>query len=255
MSSRTIRRFFVFIVFLFFVAGFYLNQRSTKVMVTQIQQMVHPANTPQKPAEKAPEAIACTSFTPQKGFIDLRPLSDDEGPIPWVVRGQTRNYTIGVCLNPVKNPTGALLKLKDGVKTLEIGAYYTVPGTGEIVLMGQLSSTPRYTGRKLKLFYENGSYCDAVKYADGRRMRQKTTLVFTCDHEMMDGARISYVAAMEDCHHVFEVRLHFACPTAAKADNLAAVWIFLLILFAALLVFFLGEVVYRLLRRKEPLLP
>lgn len=255
MVSRTIRRFVVFVVFFFFVTGVYVNRRPASLVVSQLQDMVPHASPPPKPVEKSPELLACTILTPQKGFIDLRPLSEDNGPIPWQYRGLARNYSIGICLNPVKNPTLPSLKVKDGVNALEIGAYYTDPATGELVLIGQLSSTPRYSGRKLKLTYENGSYCDAIKYADGRRMRQKTTLVLTCDHEMMDGARISYVTAMEDCNHVFEVRLHFACATAAKADNLAAVWIFLLILLAALLVFFLGEVVYRLLRRRDPVLP
>lgn len=255
MVSRAIRRFVIFLVFFFFVAGLYLNQRPASLVVSQLQGMVPHSPPPPKPVEKAPEQYPCTILTPQKGFIDLRPLSDVDGPIPWQVRGPARNYSIGVCLNPIRNPSATNLRVKDSVNVLEIGAYYTLPGSGELVLMGQLSSTPRYSGRKLKLIYENGSYCDTVKYADGRQMRHKTTLVFTCDHEMMEGARMSYVASMEGCHHVFEVRLHFACPTAAKADNLAAVWIFFLILLAALLVFFMGEVLYRLLRRKDPVLP
>lgn len=252
--SRTIRRFVISFALVIFVAGLYINLRPSLV-VTQLQGIVPHKSPPAKNPEKAPETLACTILTPLKGFIDLRPLSDDNGPTSWHVRSLSHNYTIGICLNPVPDSKSPSLRVKDAVNALEIGAYYTVPGTGEIVLMGQLASTPHYSNRKLKLTYENGSYCDAVKYADGRRMRQKTTLVFTCDHEMMDGARISYVEGMEGCNHVFEVRLHFACVTSAKADNLAAVWIFLLILLAAVLVFFLGEVVYRLLRRREPALP
>lgn len=208
----------------------------------------------QLPKEHKDEVLdPCTALSPLKGFIDLSGLSsagNDGKAVAWSTLGfdSGHNYSIGVCLSPIKKTHGDV-QVRDGLNASQVGAFYIDPNSGEYVLMGEYSVAPAFHGRKLTLTYGNGSYCESVKYANGERLRRKTILTFTCDREMMTKAHVSYVAAVDDCTYLFEIRSHFACPTAAKADNLAAIWIFLLIFMAALLVYFSGGFLYRNLKR------
>ncbi|KAK6198830.1 uncharacterized protein RJT21DRAFT_122466 [Scheffersomyces amazonensis] len=105
--------------------------------------------------------------------------------------------------------------------------------------MGEFSTTPKFRGKKLTLTYENGAYCNKLMDTEtGERLRKSTILTFTCDREMMAKASISYVGSSNDCSYYFEIRSHHACPTVSKANNLAAAWIFVFIVFAAFLVFY-----------------
>lgn len=274
MVSRSSRRLVVFAILLFFMVGLFFVEQRPKAAQAHLLTLIHdlvsgpaiqngehglarvPAvpHLPDLPKEnKEPLLDPCTVISPLKGFIDLRGLSsaaNDGKALPWVTKGfdSGHNYSIGVCLSPVKK-THLNANVKDGLNASEIGAFYVDPKNGEYVLMGQYSVEPVFRGRKLTLTYENGSYCDLVMYANGERLRRKTILTFTCDREMMTKAHVSYVAAVDECTYLFEIRSHFACPTAAKADNLAAIWIFLLIFLAALLVYFSGGFLYRNLKR------
>ncbi|SGZ54230.1 CIC11C00000002491 [Sungouiella intermedia] len=216
----------------------------------------------QNPAQKVPSPVEkehkepaldpCTAFSPHKGFIDLGGLSNvaNEGKaVAWSTRGfdSGHNYSIGVCLSPIKKLQD--VRIRDDLNSSQVGAFYIDPESGEYVLMGEYSVAPEIRGNKLTLTYANGSYCEKVKYSNGERLRRKTILTFTCDREMLTKAHVSYVAAVDDCTYLFEIRSHFACPTAAKADNLAVIWIFLLICMAALLVYFSGGFLYRHLKR------
>ncbi|KAI3406377.2 MRL1 [Candida oxycetoniae] len=203
--------------------------------------------------EEAKETVLdpCTVFHPiSKGFIDLSGLSsfgNENKPMPWNSRGYDsgKNYTIGICSNPFKKHHDNLNEIQDNVNATNIGAFYVDPVTNKYVSIGEFSTEPKFRGRKLTLTYENGSYCDAQDSKTGNRLRKATILTFTCDREMSARAVISYIGNFNDCSYFFEVKSHHACPTAAKANNLAAVWIFLLIFCAALLVYLSGGLLYR----------
>lgn len=255
MSSRSERRLIFLAVFLFFLVGlFFIEQQPKKSEQSQLFSLIHDLE-PELPLEEPENSDIdpCTVFSPLKGFIDLRGLSSasNEGKaVPWITKGfdSGHNYLIGVCLSPIKK-TNLKFSIKDGLNASEVGAFFIDPASGQYVLMGQYSESPVFRGRKLTLTYSNGSYCDSIKYANGERVRRKTILTFTCDRDMMSKAHVSYVAAVDDCTYLFEFRSDFACPTAAKADNFAAIWIFLLIFLAALMVFFSGGFLYRPLKR------
>lgn len=276
MATRS-RRVVFLAVAVFFLVGIYIveqrphgpNERAH--LLTSIHDIMagHSAVTPlpktsnagavaRPPAEKQPERVhemdPCTVFSPLKGFIDLRGLSSlgNEGRAQaWHTRAFDLglNFTVGVCTLPVKKLSVGTASVRDGLNITEIGAYYVDPENQQFVLMGEVSSAAVFNGRRLTLTYSNGSYCDAIRYANGERVRRKTILSFTCDREMLTKAHVSYVTAVDDCTYLFEVRSHYACPTAAKADNLAALWIFVLIFLAALLVYFSGGFLYRNLKR------
>lgn len=207
------------------------------------------------PEEALEEGLdPCTVLNPLKGFIDLRGLSSsgNEGKaVPWMARSfdSTRNYTVGICLTPLKKANWDV-PTTDQTNALHIGAYY-VDENGQYVLIGKYAQTPVFKGRKLTLTYVNGSYCDGMTYKNGEKVRKRSVLTFTCDREMMTKAQVSYITSVDDCTYMFEVRSHYACPTAAKADNLAAIWIFLFILLAALMVYFSGGFLYRNLKLRS----
>lgn len=194
--------------------------------------------------------LPCTVVNPlNHQFIDLSSLSvNDEGnPLPWVSKSfdKLRNYTLGICSYPSKN-THAFQDLN----STQVGGYYLQNGTYSSI--GEFSTVPKFRGKKLVLTYENGSYCDnLIDSKTGQKLRKSSIITFTCDREMMAKASIQFVAEANDCTYFFEVRSHHACPTAPKANNLAAVWIFLLIVLAAGSVYFSGELLYKHLKVKK----
>lgn len=265
MASRTTRRIVFFSVLVFFLVGLlFIEQRPKHDMQKKLFSLIHDmVNGPspdvnispdKKVVEETPALLdACTIQSPLRGFIDLRELSNvfnDGKAVVWHARGfdSGQNYSLGVCLSPVKR-TLIETPVRDGLNVSEVGAFYHDPKSGHIVLMGQLTTAPVFQGHRLTLTYNNGSYCDATRYSNGEKMRRKTIVTFTCDRDMMTKAHLSYVASVDDCTYLFEMRSPFACPTSAKADNLAALWIFLLILLAALMVFFSGGFLYRNMKR------
>lgn len=194
----------------------------------------------------------CTVMHPQHGFIDLRPLITERGkPHPWNANGydSDHNYTFGICLSPLSKDTDLIFRDIEDPST--VGAFYMDPISKEYILMGQMSEQPKFVGRKLMLKYEDGSYCDSIVSAKGERLRRSTIITFRCDHDMLHKASVSHQASVHGCTYMFEVRSHFVCPTAAKADNLAAIWIFLFILFAAALVFFSGTYIMSTLKKNR----
>jgi cation-dependent mannose-6-phosphate receptor len=181
-------------------------------------------------------------------FIDLSSLSLNDGkPHLWLSKAydKKRNYTLGICANPMKKDHKF-----SGLNSTLVGGYYIENNT--YFSMGEFSTVPKFSGRKLTLTYENGSYCDnLIDAKTGQKLRKTTIITFTCDRELLAKASVQFVAEANDCTYFFEVRSHHACPTAPKANNLAAIWIFLLILLAALAVYFSGGVLYRQLKVKK----
>ncbi|ODV80918.1 mannose 6-phosphate receptor domain-containing protein [Suhomyces tanzawaensis NRRL Y-17324] len=204
------------------------------------------------------EVDPCTVINPSNhGFIDMRALSsieNDGKALPWISRGYESgyNYTIGICSNPFKRQHEGARDIQDNVNASSIGAFYVDPKTSKYVSMGEFSTTPKFIGKKLTLTYENGSYCEnTVNSATGERMRKSTILKFTCDREMMAKAAVSFIGSFNDCHYVFEVRSHYACPAAPKSNNLAVIWIFLLIVSAAVLVYVSGGLLYKQMKKQN----
>lgn len=212
-------------------------------------------NNNHKKAEQTIES--CTVFNPHlHTFVDLRGLSsieNDGKPLPWSARGYDKklNFTLGICSTAFKKSHDKGDEIKDSVNSSSIGGYYIDPALGKYVSIGEYSTTPVVRGKKISLSYTNGSYCDNLQNSKtGEKLRKSTTLLFTCDRDMLSRGTISFVDSIDDCHYIFEIKSPHACPTAAKSDDLAVIWIFLLILVAALTVFFLGGSVYRLFTRK-----
>ncbi|KAI5966520.1 MRL1 [Candida pseudojiufengensis] len=195
----------------------------------------------------------CTVFNPiSKGFIDLRGLSsfgNENKPLPWNSKGYDsgKNYTIGICSTPFKKLHDN--DIKDNLNSSLVGGYYME--NNKYISIGQFSTQPKFRGKKLTITYENGSYCNNLFDQRGNPLQKSTILTFTCDREMSAKATISYIGNFNDCNYFFEVKSHHACPTAAKANNTAAVWIFLFILLAALFVYFSGGILYRQMRKNN----
>lgn len=223
-----------------------------------------------KPALKEPLAVPieakeeaelvldpCTVINPNNhAFIDLRGLLvlEEKKPQPWPAKGYDSglNFTLGICANPWKRAAD-VTEITDSVNVTSVGAYYMDAKTEKYVSIGEYSTTPKFRGKKLTLTYQNGSYCEnLVNSKTGQRLRKSTIITFTCDREMMAKASISYIGSSNDCSYYFDVRSHHACPTAAKSDNLAVIWIFLLILLAALFVYFSGGILYKQMKRYLP---
>lgn len=275
MASRLQTRIFVLLLGIFFFVGlFALDQRpkdltERRTFISHIQGLFGKKapkpvteNLPKPPKElldfdanlELPdEGIdPCTVMHPVHGFIDLRPLvtTSNGKPHAWSASGfdSDHNYTFGICLSPLS--TDAVLPaFRDVENPSTVGAFYMDPISKEYILMGQMSDLPKFVGRKLMLKYEDGSFCDTIVSAKGERLRRSTIVTFRCDHDMLHKASVSHVASVHGCTYMFEVRSHFVCPTAAKADNVAAIWIFLFILFAAFLVFFSGSYIMNFFRK------
>lgn len=198
----------------------------------------------QPKANQENEDEICTAIHPStKGFYDLRDLrSTEEVSHSWIAKGYDsgHNFTLGICSSPVrkKNHNDEFI---DAVDFDLVGGFYTEKG--QKYSIGQLSQSPRFRGRKLVLEYHNGSICKAPE--NSPPIRKSTLISFTCDREILAPAQVSFVGALNDCDYFFEVRTIHACATAAKSENLAAVWIFLLILFSALGVYCSGGFIYK----------
>lgn len=231
------------------------HQLTNTPTTSENQQMNTPAKVQQSSSssseappsqEEKKEVDPCTVIHPSNnGFIDLRGLSsfENEGAaLPWQARGygSKRNYTLGICSNPLRKLDDGKI-MKDGVNITNVGAYFIDPLSNQYVSLGEYATTPKFRGKKLTMTYENGSYCDdLINSKTGQKIRRSTLLTFTCDREMMAKASVSYIGSSNDCNYYFEVRSHHACPTAAKSNDLAAIWIFLIIVLSALLVYFAG---------------
>ncbi|CAH6722288.1 hypothetical protein CLIB1444_09S00254 [[Candida] jaroonii] len=208
--------------------------------------------------EKKPEDIMdpCTVINPlNRGFIDLRGISafGNEGkPLPLGAKGYDSgvNFTLGICSTPMKKihePS----ELQDDIDSSKIGGYYKDPKTGLYVSIGEFNTSPVFRGRKLTLTYENGSYCNLVDSKTGLKVKKSTIITLVCDREMLSKAAVSYIGNVNECDYMFEVRSHHVCPTAAKANNMNAVWIFLLIVIATIVGYFSGGILYRQMKAKK----
>ncbi|OBA19952.1 mannose 6-phosphate receptor domain-containing protein [Metschnikowia bicuspidata var. bicuspidata NRRL YB-4993] len=259
MASRIQKRIIYIALVLFLVTGLFIvdkrphQKQEHSKLFSSLQDMMLLDSEKDSKSDDEVELEACTTLNPTRGFIDLRGLTShaQEGKFQaWLAKDYEsgRNFTVGVCLSPVKKSVLSTAAFKDSVNASDVGAYYIDPETDKYVLMGQFSGKPVFRGKKLTMTYENGSFCDSILARDGLRIRRSTILTFTCDREMLNKAQVSYIASAQECTYMFEIRSHYACPTAAKADNLAAIWIFLLILMAALLVFFSGSLIIKSLR-------
>lgn len=280
LTTRNIRRLTVLAILLFFAVGLYIvSQRpqnsleSLHFLPSLSDLVLGPAHVAQKntkdtsttkdrngnSAEDVKQLMdkldPCTVISPVRGFIDMSGLSaggNNGKLLSWTAKDTSsgHNYTIGVCLSPFKRSLQSQVEIVDGLNASNVGAYYTHPETGQLVSIGDFSTKPQFNGKKLTLTYANGSYCDGMTYKNGEHMRKKSVLTFTCDRDILSKAHVSYVTSVDDCTYIFEVRSHLACPTAAKADNLAAVWIFFFIFLAALFVYLSGGLLYKALKRR-----
>ncbi|GMG25379.1 unnamed protein product [Ambrosiozyma monospora] len=207
-----------------------------------------------KEEEKEIVPDPCTVVNPLTNqFFDLSSLSalSNEGVSqPWFAQGfdYGRNFSIGICSTPLRQPESLQENdFTDISNKTEVGAWFS-DGKGNKISIGQVSTTPKFRGRKMVLEYEGGSFCSAAN-ENGEKLRKTTLLSFTCDREIMTKAKISYVGSSNDCSYFFEVRTVHACATAAKEDDSAIIWIFLSIVLSAVGVYFCGGLLYTLVKR------
>ncbi|CAH2351462.1 hypothetical protein CLIB1423_03S06854 [[Candida] railenensis] len=199
----------------------------------------------------------CTVINPiNRGFIDLTSLSalgNDGKSLGWTAKGYDSglNFTVGVCSTPFKQHHLAE-EVLDIANSSAVGAFYTDPKSQKFVSIGEYAQEPVFRGKKLTLTYTGGSFCPGlVDTKTGEKVRRSSVLTFTCDREMLAKASVSFIGSLNDCSYFFEVRSHHACPTAAKADNLAVIWIFLIILLAALAVYGSGGLLYKHIKKQK----
>ncbi|ODV63012.1 Mrl1p, partial [Ascoidea rubescens DSM 1968] len=168
----------------------------------------------------------------------LAPGPSTPGAVGWNAKGHDygMNFTLGICSSPLK-PNNEVV---DITNTSLVGAYYT-DFEGQKFSIGNFNTTPIFRGRKLTLTYQNGSYCPNTN----NHLRKSSILNFICDKELLTKASISFVGVLNDCDYFFEVRTSHACVTSKKTDNLTAIWIFLSIVMAFLIVSCGGGFLYK----------
>ncbi len=131
------------------------------------------------------------------------------------------DFSLGICSSPLKEgQTVADIKPED-IKS--VGGYYTDIDDNKYSI-GKVSTGPIFRGKKLIIEYKNGSYCRGLG-KDGKNLRKSTILSFTCDRDIMIPASVSFIGVLHDCDYYFDVRTIYACATAHKEDNVALVWI------------------------------
>lgn len=265
--SRLYQRIVIFIVVIFLPLLIYVIKNRPTMnnnlhfldSITHLPLSVEPSNS--NPTDKKQEIIPelnldeCTIVNPlNRGFIDLRGLSavGNEGRhLGWGAKGYDSgvNFTLGVCSSPMKRVHDKT-EIQDGLNSSMIGAFYKDPTTSQYISIGEFNTKPIFRGRKLILNYENGSFCN-LRDENGERIRKSTIITLTCDKDIQSKASVSYIGNSNDCSYMFEMRSHHACPTAAKDNNLNAVWIFILIVLATIVGFFSGKILYKQMKRPK----
>ncbi|CAH02323.1 Mrl1p [Kluyveromyces lactis] len=196
----------------------------------------------------------CSVVNPNTGgFIDLSWLSStpneekhdgnkdrnrkEQSKTRWLVKGweYNTNFTLGICSSSVGS------ELKDQLKDTT-GAYYVDHANSDkLVSIGDFSSTPKFTGKKLTMTYEGGDTCP-------NGVDKKSTLInFVCDKEIATKAQISFIGQLHNCSYFFEVRSIHACPISNIGNDINAVGIFASIIAVFLLIEIARRVVYELL--------
>lgn len=194
----------------------------------------------------------CSVVNPITGsFIDLSWLSSNPNESPnggdrnrqdqsktrWLVKGweYNTNFTLGICSSSVGK------ELEDKLSDTT-GAYYVDHNKPDhFISIGEYSSKPRFTGKKLTLTYENGDTCP-------NGVDKKSTLInFICDKEVPTKAQVSFVGQLHNCSYFFEVRSVHACPISNVGNDINAVGIFASIVIVFLLIEIMRRVVYELL--------
>ncbi|CDO92451.1 unnamed protein product [Kluyveromyces dobzhanskii CBS 2104] len=211
-----------------------------------------------KDGENDKEPSFCSVVNPNNGgFIDLSWLSStpneggndrggksnrnrnrkDQSKTRWLVKGwdYNTNFTLGICSSSVGS------ELKDELNQTT-GAYYVDhTASDQLVSIGEFSTTPTFTGKKLTMQYENGDICP-------NGVDRKSTLInFVCDKEIATKAQISFLGQLHNCSYFFEVRSVHACPISNVANDINAVGIFASIVVVFLLIEVARRVVYELL--------
>lgn len=150
----------------------------------------------------------------------------ESGKTRWLVKGwgYKTNFTLGICSSPVTDK-------EENVLSNVTGGYYVDPKSEELVSIGQFKTTPKYTGKKITLAYENGDTCP-------NGVDKKSTLLnFICDKDIPTKAQISFIGSLHDCSYFFEVRSIHACPASLKSNDINVLGIF----FGIFFVFFAVE--------------
>ena len=196
----------------------------------------------------------------------------------WHIKGYDypANFSLNFC-----GPVVEALDDVDGVPERQyknVSAYYT-DKRGDTFSIGQQNSELLYRGRKLLLNYTNGSPCpeveeesravdvrdlekrkkigdnddkddDQQKQTQLNRRRKNTQLIFTCDTSPLVATKpsFSFLGTPDECTYIFEVRSRYACGGATGSDEKGTLGpgaVFGVILSIALLVYFIGGVVYQ----------
>lgn len=220
-------------------------------------------SAPRVPTDDAPgkgdkdEMKFCSAVNPLTGsFVDLSWLSStpnegnreksrnkkDEAKTRWLVKGwdYNTNFTMAICSSSVVS------ELQEQLSNTT-GAYYVDHSDNDkLVSIGEVSSSPRFVGKKLTLTYENGESCP-------NGIDRKSTLInLICDKEIATKAQISFVGQLHNCSYFFEVRSIHACPVSNVENDVNVVGIFASIVAVFLLIEFARRKLYESLNRSKP---
>lgn len=153
----------------------------------------------------------------------------------YLVRGHdyNTNFTLNICAPALTSKDLRFHALSDSTSSNNVSAYYKKGDS--IYSLGTTSSKPKFRGKKLVLEYTGGSLCPKLG-SDGQPVdgedskdgyRKGAILSFSCDHELIGPAVISFVGQLNDCSYHFDVKTSSACATV-KQQPLGPVAIFLI---------------------------
>ncbi|SSD61723.1 related to Mannose 6-phosphate receptor-like protein 1 [Saccharomycodes ludwigii] len=188
------------------------------------------------------DELFCAINNPITGsYIDLSQLSTTPNSSPdtnkkrknelpqqhkWLVKGwdYTSNFTLGICSSPLEEADD---DSEPNIERLDnhTGAYYYDPKDDFTkISIGEVSTKPKFVGKKLLLEYDNGDVCpNGID-------RKSTLLNFVCDKDISQVAQISFLGQLHNCSYFFEVRSVHACPTSNKKTDINVIGIFFFIL-------------------------
>ncbi|KAF8445171.1 mannose-6-phosphate receptor binding domain-containing protein [Terfezia claveryi] len=194
----------------------------------------------------------CTITSPHTGsFFDLRPLirttpdsSLSQSELEWTTSGHDYNTTfhLNIC-GPVLSDVSKARGIDSEDARKNISAFYE--RDGDILSVGQASSTLLLRGKKLILEYTHGSPCSSAVPG----FNKSAIISFLCDRELGSGkADVAYVGEASDCSYFFEIRTLHACATIQTPDGeegLSPLAIFAVICLVFLAVYCVGGCVYQ----------
>lgn len=180
---------------------------------------------------KAEEQQQPCTITNDTSYYDLSPLKKTEGD-DWIVKGYETDwkFRINIC-------NDVLYKGDPNTDLKNTGVYGSKNDVGNS--LGQTSTTPIIRGDSLIMEFNNGNdKCGTTNY------RKTSVISFICDKTVEGQGQPSFISTYRNCGFFFEWRTPVACSTTKKGEGLGGWNVFLTIFVIALIVYFVGGIVY-----------